>query len=99
MRNLTEEEKNTLIKNQKEAEGEFERKFPDKEKSPILYYLPEEYLAYLMEKNGGIPPKINRDYPWIDDLLPLTTDDYNHEYIIVINGEKFFYHLPFKQRP
>jgi len=99
MRALTEDEISKLIQNQKQTEADFKSQFPDKEMKPFLYYVPEDYMAFLMEDNKGIPPKINEDFPFIDDLLPLPEEQHKGKYIIVVNGEKFFYDLPFKGRP
>lgn len=99
MRSLTASEKSKLIGNQKQTETDFKIKFPNKEMSPFIYYVPEDYMAFLMEDNKGIPPKINEDFPFIDDLLPLPEGQHKGQYIIVANGEKFFYDLPFESRP
>lgn len=99
MRSLTSAEKERLIQNQKQTEAEFKNKFPDKEMAPFLYYVPEDYMAYLMEDNKGIPPKLNDEFPFIDDLLPIPDEQSQNKYMIVVNGEKFVYELPFDQRP
>jgi len=99
MRSLTANEKSKLIGNQKQAEADFKSKYPNKEISPFIYYVPEDYMAFLMEDNKGIPPKINEDFPFIDDLLPLPEGQHKGQYLIVVNGEKFFFDLPFESRP
>lgn len=99
MRTLTSIEKDQLLHNQKQTEAEFKRKFPNKEMSPFLYYLPKDYMAFLMEDNNGIPPKINEAFPFIDDLLPIPDAQNQDKYMIVVNGEKFIYDLPFYERP
>jgi len=99
MRSLTANEKSKLIANQKQAEADFTGKYPNKEMSPFIYYVPEDYMAFLMEDNKGIPPKINEDFPFIDDLLPLPESQHNGQYLIVVNGEKFFFDLPFESTP
>lgn len=99
MRSLTANEKSKLIQNQKQTEADFKNKFPNEEMSPFLYYVPEDYMAFLMEDNKGIPPKINEDFPFIDDLLPLPEGQHQGQYMIVVNGEKFIFDLPFESRP
>ncbi|KEO75131.1 hypothetical protein [Anditalea andensis] len=99
MRSLTANEISKLIQNQKQTESDFKNQFPDREMHPFIYYVPQDYMAFLMEDNKGIPPKINGDFPFIDDLLPLPEAQHKGQYIIVVNGEKYFYKLPFEGRP
>jgi len=94
MRTLTDEEKDVLIQNHRKTEEAFQKNFPDKKMSPFLYYVPEEFMHFLMAHNKGIPPKISEEFPFIDDLQPLPEGYKSHQYLIVVNGETFEYDFP-----
>jgi hypothetical protein len=96
MRTLTEEEKSKLVENHKKAEEAFQQDHPDKEMNPFLYYVPEEFMHFLMAHNKGLPPKISEEFPFIDDLLPLPSDQSlnDQQYLIVVGGEKYVFEFP-----
>ncbi|MBS9523912.1 hypothetical protein KIH41_09405 [Litoribacter ruber] len=96
MRTLTDKEKSVLLENHQKTQDAFKVDHPDKEMKPFIYYVPEDFMHFLMAHNKGIPPKISEEFSFIDDLLPLPEEYKTHQYIIVVNGEKYFYDFPVK---